>query len=374
MVGGLLIPIRIEALWLPANKAVTEAAEDFTRLPYCDRARDINPDIAYISEEIVSQPFQNQNLYLQAGLHLHWFLPSALARGTVNQVGTTYPRVPDRWLMTRHLAGAAKQWVVESDYLHPEGEGQGCVAYPLTKKELKELHGDEFCAPYRCLGRALKLEDWLALPRNSSDKYLNEVSQIGLTAMGYGLPTFAAFYPNCHSVFGFYDPEIKDALPKDLKYSVIGWYSNPDDDFLKKYLAQISLKEDQKVADLLREAFDWQLPETTQGTDLQRMFCGGVVSIQDPQTEAQDSNSSRKKVAIANSEVEALSACLADKIIGPIDEKLTEEQKQLIALPAVMLPHKTGTISSSFLSRFRQMLRPSGQSLPVLLRSPGSRH
>ncbi|NEQ82314.1 MAG: hypothetical protein F6K26_19280, partial [Moorea sp. SIO2I5] len=48
---------------------------------YFDGTRDVNHNIANISEEIVSQPFQNQNLYLKAGIHLHWALPDALTKG-----------------------------------------------------------------------------------------------------------------------------------------------------------------------------------------------------------------------------------------------------------------------------------------------------
>ena len=53
---------------------------DFTRLPYFNGQRDVNPDIANISEDIVIQPFQDKNLNLKAGLHLHWALPDALTK------------------------------------------------------------------------------------------------------------------------------------------------------------------------------------------------------------------------------------------------------------------------------------------------------
>ncbi len=60
-----------------------------------------------------------------------------------------------------------------------------------------------------------------------------------LTAVGYGEPTFAAFYPNCQSVFGFYDDDDSAENLDGLKYDVIGWYSEAqqhhlDDDFLDK--------------------------------------------------------------------------------------------------------------------------------------------
>src|SRR5438105_5713040 len=55
---------------------------------------------------------------------------------------------------------------------------------------------------------------------NEKDEYYPK-----LTAVGYGEPTFAAFYPNCHSVFGFHDADSKSAPPAGVRYDVVGWYS-----------------------------------------------------------------------------------------------------------------------------------------------------
>ena len=56
---------------------------DFSRLPYHDGKKqlDVNPDIAYVSEEIVSHPFQDQGFHLKRGVHLHWALPDAINAG-----------------------------------------------------------------------------------------------------------------------------------------------------------------------------------------------------------------------------------------------------------------------------------------------------
>ncbi|MGV2388233.1 MAG UNVERIFIED_CONTAM: hypothetical protein LVR29_07585 [Microcystis novacekii LVE1205-3] len=43
-----------------------------------------------------------------------------------------------------------------------------------------------------------------------------------LTAVGYGEPTFAAFYPNCHSVFGFYDDYSADKYLMGYSMMLIG--------------------------------------------------------------------------------------------------------------------------------------------------------
>lgn len=67
----LFVPIHLDALSLEIDQPVLNAKADFTRLTYSDKGRDVNGDVAYISEEIVSEPFQDQGLYLKVGIHLH---------------------------------------------------------------------------------------------------------------------------------------------------------------------------------------------------------------------------------------------------------------------------------------------------------------
>ncbi|MBC7569064.1 MAG: hypothetical protein H7319_04940 [Spirosoma sp.] len=43
-----------------------------------------------------------------------------------------------------------------------------------------------------------------------------------LTTLGYGDPTFAAFYPNCHSVFGLHDETAEPG--KTYTYDIVGYY------------------------------------------------------------------------------------------------------------------------------------------------------
>ncbi len=57
----------------------------------------------------------------------------------------------------------------------------------------------------------------------------------GLTAVGYGDPTFASFYPNCLSVFGLHDGGAAPDL-SGLTYDVLGWYDEPRDDFLAGFV------------------------------------------------------------------------------------------------------------------------------------------
>ncbi len=75
-----MVPVHLDALYLRHELQAVEAMADFSRQPYFNGQRDVNPDIANVSEEIVSQPFQNQNLPLKPGIHLHWALPDGLTK------------------------------------------------------------------------------------------------------------------------------------------------------------------------------------------------------------------------------------------------------------------------------------------------------
>src|SRR5262249_52244560 len=116
MSGILMVPIHLDALRLKSETTVIEAMADFSRLPYNDGARDANSEIANISEEIVSKPFQSDNLRLKPGTHLHWALPDALTSGIQTANGTDFPAAPNRWLITRRVEQEGRyvvdgQWV-----------------------------------------------------------------------------------------------------------------------------------------------------------------------------------------------------------------------------------------------------------------------
>ena len=437
----LMVPIRLDALYLKKDRSVVETMADFSRLPYVDGKRDVNPDVANLSEEILSQPFEDRGLQLKAGVHLHWALPAALTRGfqqrgsslfsvgdfidlpafvaklrtqdpiskclwnqfsastqgvltsatstpeeqklalvqaldnilkgvliyeTVRFAGVAlspetlalrsqnprgkdlirlnrllledaypleiaksqqrspageknansivFPFVPNRWLVTRMEAGRSRQWVVESDYLYPPGQGgpQSGISYPYAGK----LHPQ----PYRYLGRKLPLAAWS--DKDAAAEYLEE-----LTAVGYGEPTFAAFYPNCLGIFGFHDEAPPPRL-KDVEYDVIGWYSNPQQDCL--YAKSLSGASAEARYEALKEVHQWVVEHAQDRTGPpfpQKTICFAHLTFA---TDAPvDDLPEERKVAVAlgNTGAEALSAYLADlcvrkpTIAGPIPKQ-----------------------------------------------------
>jgi hypothetical protein len=148
----LLVPIHLDALCLKRSLSVVEAKVDFSRLPYWDQneLRQINPDVVNISEELLARPFEDRGLQLKKGVHLHWALPDALTKGVIATDHTTFPAVPNRWLVSRSRSGKVEQqWIVESDYLHPDkpGKRSGSSAIPFPS----ETNGP----PFRYLGRKM---------------------------------------------------------------------------------------------------------------------------------------------------------------------------------------------------------------------------
>jgi hypothetical protein len=222
MADVLVVPIHLDALCLDQEPDVVGPLADFSRLPYVDpvTGRDRRSDAAYLSEQILPIPFQDQDFRLKAGVHLHWALPDALTRLNQEDGDTRIPAVPNRWLVTRSRNGKIElQWVVESDFLAAPDDPAGGVIFPVQQ-----------AVPYRRLGRTVPLAAWR--PDAPGDRLP------AVTAVGYGEPTFAAFYPNCHSVFGLHDPAFPGVPPSGVAYDVVGWYTDPEQDVLDGIAAE----------------------------------------------------------------------------------------------------------------------------------------
>lgn len=228
----LIIPVKTDVLFLEKESTVAEAKANFENLPYNDGKEDVNSEFAFLSENFLSHPFQNNNLLLQPGLHLHWALPDAFTKGKIKGSSddgkqVEHCPVPDRWIIIKSdskTKSIIKRWVVESNYLHPEEHDNKyhSIAYPINGKE-------KTGQPFRYMGRSYEADNPPAI-YNKTGRAMPEYLD-GLTAVGYGEHTFAAFYPNCHSVFGFYDKDVKNAGSlSSIQYEIFGWYNNPAKD------------------------------------------------------------------------------------------------------------------------------------------------
>ena len=143
----------------------------------------------------------------------------------IHAPGQHFPRAPNRWLIRRHALNTLneRRWIIESDaILDPDEPGaEGAISYPVVDPE-------DGAPPFVRIGRVLEYDDWIARPRSSGP-------HVALTAIGYGETSFASFYPNCRNVFGFHDAEaarIDVTQGQPLTYDVVGWYDDPEADYV----------------------------------------------------------------------------------------------------------------------------------------------
>ena len=155
--------------------------------------------------------------------------------------------------------------------------------------------------PYRYMGRKLPAGAYKAQFKGA------EYYQ-GLSAVGDGDPAFAAFYPNCFSVFGFHDKELADDLSQ-VRYEVAGWYGDKTDDVL----AELVNTTTENINAAIKSRFDWQV----EGEESpERLLCyAGTGFDKDFDSTYENQQDSQLSVTVANTSTEALSACLADRLI-----------------------------------------------------------
>lgn len=346
---ALLVPVHLDALYVEHQHSVVAPMADFSRLPYFNGKRDINAGTPWVGEAIASRPFQEDTHRLQPGMHLHWALPDALCRALKSDDGAIrFPGVPDRWMVTRGVEVGGirtpeRRWLVESNYLHPADPDQerappNAVTYPYPTN-LQVQPGQQ---PYRYLGRALPLNE----VRSGKPEYLSEP----LTALGYGQPSFSAFYPNCHSVFGFHDEELIAPFREGLYYEVIGWYHTPDYDAFR----QLVLSAPPHVAKIGPKAFEealaamgWKapLPPTSLAPSV---VCQARLTLPAGPAPARPELLS-PAVTIGNTTAEAISAYLAASgaLLNPKLKSEIEDQLEAVLLSS-SLDHREVDIAAKF--------------------------
>lgn len=200
------------------------------------------------------------------GVHLQWELPEALTSGYIDTDTDTgenhFPLVPNRWLVVRYAGPPQERsvtgWVVHSDFLrqdYPALNLRGSNGYLSPRATSHET------LAYDEIGRVHSLADgpWVEPERREPF----------LTAVGPGLPVFAAFQPYHKNVFSLHDT-LNDLMdPKHdlrppattLSYLVVGWYSEDESDLLVRAPEIPSLlpPDAEGLTDLLA-AIGWRAP------------------------------------------------------------------------------------------------------------------
>ena len=278
----LFVPLTVEA-YVTNNdnikeKEIAYIAPDYSKLE----------NKTHLGGQLDPKAFESL-IPLKAGVHLHFILPDALTQAVIKEDGNlSYPQIPNRWIITRLSSGdniESKNWLVESDYLGLDNTESVTVPYLSDKKK-----------PYRFLGRSYKIDE---IPSEGND-YLDD-----LTSVGPGDSTFAAYYPNCSSVFGFHDG-LEDMPTGDLTYFVMGYYLDKKKDPLYK------LTNDEYSKYL--ENNGWSV----DGEKADEMVCHGMIYTlkwRGPNYNyLSNTPTGVINVAVGNTSVEALSAMIANKI------------------------------------------------------------
>ena len=240
---SILAPICINSLFLNHPKTVMNALADFSKLPWSNKNKDFNPSTPFLAESVIHKPFQNNDLTLSPGTHLHFELPRCLRNYSTEKVDGKQkkpPAAPNRWLVSRMTPESQQHWIIESDYLSAiqTDDNAHAVTIPIDPDMDRTAFNGQ---PYLYLGRQVKLEEWLDEGKEVSHTYWKQLTGEPLTAFGYGELSFSTFYPNCHSVFGFYDPSPgNEEQPKRSTYQVLGWYDDPSQDIVRNTLASLS--------------------------------------------------------------------------------------------------------------------------------------
>lgn len=253
---GLVVPIDVEAFCVGIQDSQGENPPT---------ASFAGGTVSYLSLTSSTKEFMGDNINisldapatspLKTGIHLHWALPDALTKASHNQGKLTFPPAPNRWLVTRILLSnqknqpisQTKSWVVESDTLIDPASVTG---NPLiaTLPVINIPHEED---GYRFLGSHQNLNNWK--PTNaSSQTSIKDLTGNQLCAVSTGVASFAAYYPDSASVFGFHDPldqpddpQLADkAPPVQLMYVVQGWYTTPSDDPIQAGLTVANIQKE----------------------------------------------------------------------------------------------------------------------------------
>lgn len=220
----LLVPMNIEALLvgqIPDGDGWVDLKPDFRGIYYNQ----------FLGQQLEKEPFGPLIADLHGpGVHLHWALPDGLTHGSkAGNQDLKFPVVPNRWLIVRFWdEGAEKKlqlrcraWIVESDTVTNDEQAP---SWPRLRSEQPQKASDYSVF----VGKRSDFDDWQE-PASAE--------RVEITAVGYGDPAFAAFYPSCKGILGFHDFDLDGLQNVTLNYFVAGWYSFAADDPLHQAIA-----------------------------------------------------------------------------------------------------------------------------------------
>lgn len=295
---------------------LANVSADFSQLPWVDGGGNPSNDNPNLGDVALAHPFDPIPGPPPPGIHLHWALPAAITGGSAHRLTgkVDFPHAPNRWLVVRAASfatgpDAVGAWVIESDQLWdveatlPESDPNN----PAGTVPVDAAAGEP---AYRTMGRVYALTDWTG--QDPGAAYASK-----LTAVGYGTIEYAAAYPHCPSVFGFFDPaEDLDAAgsgPTGIGFVVLGWYTEAANDPLHPYAQPSETKPSDRRAEIA-QVLGWELdlPDDSPIVPARTVLSGMLTGVPwDGTARIQPRAASGLQIAIGNTTAEAVAALLA---------------------------------------------------------------
>jgi len=247
----LLVPMNIEAL------LVGQSVEGSVWANLKRDFRAMNYQLGFLGQNLETEAFGSVQTLHDPGVHLHWALPDGLTHGSKESgEQLKFPPVPNRWLIVRlwDQGGPSrvdlqfKAWVLESDAITNDD-----ASAPWPRSQAKNPN------QYECVsvGKRFELGAWPGEPSSLAPE-----GRIKLTALGYGDPAFAAYYPACKTLLGFHDNDLGALANVTLAYFVAGWYSSPSqDDPLRQATAGVAKGKILEALEHFLEEKQWTYTE-----------------------------------------------------------------------------------------------------------------
>ena len=141
---------------------------------------------------LLPPPFKELDATRPAGAYLHWALPDAMNAGQQDGSTTSFPAIPDRWLVMRV-------------YPSPATKDRRTIRGWVLKSGLK-------------VPTVTDLINWVEDGQKSDAKK-------PLTPLGHGDFAWQAYYDNVVNRLGFYD-SLSDVPNGPVAYVVCGWYAD----------------------------------------------------------------------------------------------------------------------------------------------------
>ncbi len=325
----LCLPIDIEVLVLPEGRKVSQRY-NFTRQPWHNGSHDVNTHLPPTGKPVQNKPFADQQLYLAAGLHLHFILPDPYFQATLDtatpeqQDLNTIPIPTHWWVIKENTEGKRlKTWVVESDYVHSPDALSEAVTLPVSRDLAPNT------PPYRHIGRQIEIGNERNplsmtpgefLSDSKAATHYHQVNGSHLQSFLLGDMDYVLYYPNCYSMLGFHDAAFDLEKDKDTVYRVFGTYSSHSDPLMPGIISGIKRWLGKNVTDL--------------GGEFKSICCFGGVSF-DAEAEAiHQVKEVKVSLALGHTPAEAQLAHVSS-LVNPEDRKRDKIQDRLQAAERV---------------------------------------